>query len=148
MRRPIWTGANVSVPKSRLMEAGFAAVDGALTSMLFGFAFSSGSYMVGRTFRPAMEGAMHAIPSRQSSALAFVSAVPAMRPRSAELLNLEETAFVLGIGRSTIYRAVRDGKVPFPVHRIGGKWYVPKRALQRFLDGKEAAHGAEGLETV
>ncbi len=90
---------------------------------------------------------MHAIPSRRSSALAFVSAVHAMRTRSAQLLNLEETALVLGIGRSTIYRAVREGKVPFPVHRIGGKWYVPKRALQRFLDGEEAAHGADDLET-
>ena len=62
-----------------------------------------------------------------------------MRPKSAQLLNLEETALVLGIGRSTIYRAVRDGHVPFPVHRIGGKWYVPKRALERFLDGEEQA---------
>ena len=43
-----------------------------------------------------------------------------MSSRSAQLLNLEETALILGIGRSTIYRAVRDGKVPFPVHRIGG----------------------------
>ena len=69
-----------------------------------------------------------------------------MKPRSAQLLNLEETALVLGIGRSTIYRAVREGKVPFPVHRIGGKWYVPKRALQRFLDGEEAVRGADDLE--
>jgi excisionase family DNA binding protein len=60
-----------------------------------------------------------------------------MRSKSAQLLSLEDTALVLGIGRSTIYRAVRDGNVPFPVHRIGGKWYVPKRALQRFLDGEE-----------
>ena len=59
-----------------------------------------------------------------------------MRPRSTRLLSLEETALILGIGRSTIYRAVRDGKVPFPVHRIGGTWYVPKRALERFLDGE------------
>ena len=64
-----------------------------------------------------------------------------MSSRSAQLLNLEETALILGIGRSTIYRAVRDGKVPFPVHRIGDRWYVPKRALQRFLDG-EADEGA------
>jgi len=70
-----------------------------------------------------------------------------MRSRTAQLLNLEETALVLGIGRSTIYRAVRAGKVPFPVHRIGGKWYVPRRALERFLDGggneQEADDGAE-----
>lgn len=60
-----------------------------------------------------------------------------MRSRSAQLLNLEDTARLLGIGRSTIYRAVRDRKVPFPVHRIGGKWYVPRRALERFLDGED-----------
>ena len=58
-----------------------------------------------------------------------------MRSRSGQLLSLEDTALVLGIGRSTIYRAVRAGKVPFPVHQIGNRWYVPKRALQRFLDG-------------
>jgi|HubBroStandDraft_6_1064221.scaffolds.fasta_scaffold58280_1 excisionase family DNA binding protein len=71
-----------------------------------------------------------------------------MRSRSTQLLNLEDTATVLGIGRSTIYRAVRDGKVPFPVHRIGGKWYVPKRSLERFLDG-EADHqpSSEELES-
>jgi excisionase family DNA binding protein len=56
---------------------------------------------------------------------------------------LEQTALVLGIGRSTIYRAVRDGKVPFPVHRIGGTWYVPKRALERFLDGGGEHQGAD-----
>ena len=56
-----------------------------------------------------------------------------MRSRSAQLLNLEETALVLGIGRSTIYRAVRDGKVPFPVHRIGGsgRAEASTRALPR-----------------
>jgi len=59
-----------------------------------------------------------------------------VRSPSAQLLSLEQTALVLGIGRSTIYRAVRDGRVPFPVHRIGGTWYVPKRALERFLDGE------------
>lgn len=66
-----------------------------------------------------------------------------MRSRSAQLLNLEETALVLGIGRSTIYRAVRAGKVPFPVHRIGGTWYVPKRALERFLEGAGDGAGAD-----
>jgi excisionase family DNA binding protein len=70
-----------------------------------------------------------------------------MTSRSAQLLNLEDTALVLGIGRSTIYRAVRDGKVPFAVHRIGGKWYVPRRALERFLDGEvDQQPSSEDLE--
>jgi excisionase family DNA binding protein len=72
----------------------------------------------------------------------------AMRSKSAQLLSLEDTALVLGIGRSTIYRAVRDGKVPFPVHRIGGKWYVPKRALQRFLDGEEQVPEEDVADTA
>jgi len=63
--------------------------------------------------------------------------------RSPTLLSLEETALLLGIGRSTIYRAVRDGNVPFPVHRIGGYWYVPRAALQRFLNGEPMA-GRQG----
>jgi excisionase family DNA binding protein len=61
-----------------------------------------------------------------------------MKSRSHLLLSLEETALLLGIGRSTLYRAVKEGKVPFPVHRIGGYWYVPRAALQRFLDGEPA----------
>jgi excisionase family DNA binding protein len=64
------------------------------------------------------------------------------RPQA--LLSLEQTALILGIGRSTVYRAVRDGNVPFPVHRIGGCWYVPRAALQRFLNGD--GFGSEGNE--
>ena len=70
-----------------------------------------------------------------------------MRSKSAQLLSLEDTALVLGIGRSTIYRAVRDGNVPFPVHRIGGKWYVPKRALQRFLEGEDNSETEDTAES-
>ena len=58
-----------------------------------------------------------------------------MRSKSAQLLSLEDTALVLGIGRSTIYRAVRDGKVPFPgpphrrnvVRAEAGARAVPRR---------------------
>jgi excisionase family DNA binding protein len=60
------------------------------------------------------------------------------------LLSLEETALILGIGRSTIYRAVHDGELPFPVHRIGGRWYVPKAGLQRFLNGEREEPVAKG----
>jgi excisionase family DNA binding protein len=66
------------------------------------------------------------------------------RTNAPTLLSLEETALLLGIGRSTMYRAVRDGNVPFPVHRIGGHWYVPRAALQRFLNGELDA--SEGIE--
>ena len=65
------------------------------------------------------------------------------RNRERLLLSLEEAALVLGIGRSTLYRAVKAGGVPFPVHRIGGRSYVPKAALQRFLEGEPAAADQE-----
>lgn len=65
------------------------------------------------------------------------------RVHSRLLLSLDETALLLGIGRSTLYRAVKDGQIPFPVHRIGGYWYVPKAALQRFLDGTESSEEAD-----
>ena len=64
------------------------------------------------------------------------------RTQSRLLLSLDETALLLGIGRSTLYRAVKDGKVPFPVHQIGAYWYVPRAALQRFLDGTESSEDA------
>jgi excisionase family DNA binding protein len=71
------------------------------------------------------------------------------RTKPHTLLSLEETALLLGIGRSTMYRAVRDGNVPFPVHRIGGYWYVPRAALQRFLNGElDGRGGSESLTHV
>jgi excisionase family DNA binding protein len=51
------------------------------------------------------------------------------------LLTIEETAVLLGIGRTTLYRAVGEGRVPFPVHQIGGIRYVPRSAVDRLLEG-------------
>lgn len=42
-----------------------------------------------------------------------------------------------------MYRAVQNGSVPFPVHRIGGYWYVPTAVLQRFLNGEQVGAVAE-----
>ena len=43
---------------------------------------------------------------------------------------------MLGIGRTTMFRAVRNGTVPFPVHKIGGSTYVPRAAVERLLAGE------------
>jgi hypothetical protein len=48
-----------------------------------------------------------------------------IRSRSPQLLSLEETALVLGIGLSTIQWALRDGRVPFPVYPFGGSGMAP-----------------------
>ena len=52
------------------------------------------------------------------------------------LLTVEETAIMLGVGRTTLFRAVRHGRVPFPVYRIGGCTYVPRVAVERLLAGE------------
>jgi excisionase family DNA binding protein len=40
---------------------------------------------------------------------------------------------VLGLGRNAAYRAAKDGSLPSI--RVGGRVLVPKRALERLLDG-------------
>ena len=61
---------------------------------------------------------------------------PSARRRGRLLLTVEETAIMLGIGRTTMLRAVRNGAVPFPVHKIGGSTYVPRAAVERLLAGE------------
>jgi hypothetical protein len=41
----------------------------------------------------------------------------------------------LGLGRSTLYRAVNEGRVPFPVHQIGGVRYISRVSIRRLLEG-------------
>jgi excisionase family DNA binding protein len=51
------------------------------------------------------------------------------------LLSIEETAILLGETRSTLYRAVQAGTFPLPVYTIGGRLRIPRRAVERLLDG-------------
>jgi excisionase family DNA binding protein len=52
------------------------------------------------------------------------------------LLSVEETAILLGVTRSTLYRAIKDGNFPIPVHRIGCRMRIPRRSVERFLAGE------------
>lgn len=52
-----------------------------------------------------------------------------------DVMTVEQTAAVLGIGRNQAYDAIRRGQL-FAV-RIGRSWRVPKAALLSFLAGKE-----------
>ncbi len=51
------------------------------------------------------------------------------------LLSIEETAVLLGQTRSTLYRAIQAHSVPFPVFTIGNRLRVPRRAIERLLEG-------------
>lgn len=51
------------------------------------------------------------------------------------LLSIEETAILLGETRSTLYRAVQAGSLPLPVYTIGRRLRIPRRAVERLLNG-------------
>jgi len=54
-------------------------------------------------------------------------------PTEREALSVGETARVLGLGRGAAYQAVASGEIPSL--RIGGRILVPRRQLERLLDG-------------
>lgn len=51
------------------------------------------------------------------------------------LLSVEETAELLGQSRSSLYRSITKGDLPLPIVRIAGRWRIPRRAVERLLDG-------------
>jgi excisionase family DNA binding protein len=51
------------------------------------------------------------------------------------LLSVEETAILLGENRSTLYRAVNAGTLPLPMFRIGSRIRIPRRAVERLIEG-------------
>jgi excisionase family DNA binding protein len=52
------------------------------------------------------------------------------------LLSVEEAAILLGETRSTLYRAIKAGNFPVPVHRVGCRIRIPRRSVERSLDGE------------
>ena len=55
-----------------------------------------------------------------------------------------QAAQILGVGRNTIYRAIRQGKVR--VLRLGNRIVVPKAELQRLLRGEATVIEAEHVD--
>jgi excisionase family DNA binding protein len=51
------------------------------------------------------------------------------------LLSVEETAVLLGETRSTLYRALKAGTFPLPVFHIGSRIRIPRRAVERLIEG-------------
>mgnify|MGYP000908402718 CR=1 FL=1 len=56
-----------------------------------------------------------------------------MKP--AHTVTVEEAATMLGIGRNTAYEAVRQGRFPVPVVKIGKRYVIPRLPLERLLAG-------------
>lgn len=49
------------------------------------------------------------------------------------LLTVDEAAILLGITRSTAYRAIHANSFPVPVIRLGGRLRISRAALMRLL---------------
>lgn len=61
-----------------------------------------------------------------------------------ETLTVEEAAKLLGIGRNSAYEGVRRGDIP--ALRIGGRYVVPRAALDRMLAGIASTEGGPHVE--
>ena len=53
------------------------------------------------------------------------------------LLSIDEAAVLLGESRSTIYRSLKRGDLPLPVFTINGRHRIPRRAVERLLEGSD-----------
>ena len=50
-------------------------------------------------------------------------------------LTVKDTAEMLGLSRASVYQGVRTGEIPHV--RIGKRILIPRRTLERILDGME-----------
>lgn len=57
-----------------------------------------------------------------------------------DVLTIEELAAYLKIPKSTLYKLVREGKIPS--QKIGRHWRFRKKAIDRWLDDLPAASDA------
>jgi predicted site-specific integrase-resolvase len=54
------------------------------------------------------------------------------------LLNLEETANVIGYELSTAHSKIAKGEFPVPMRKQGNKWFADARDVANFLDEMRA----------
>lgn len=52
------------------------------------------------------------------------------------LLSVEQTAVLLGESRSSLYRSIERGDLPLPVFRLNGRLRIPRRAVERLMEGE------------
>lgn len=62
------------------------------------------------------------------------------------LLSVDEVAVLLGLNRSSVYRSVQRGDLPLPVFAINGRAWVPRRAVERLLEGSSPEEDGAAYE--
>jgi excisionase family DNA binding protein len=58
--------------------------------------------------------------------------------QSAEVLNVDEVAELLRVGRNTVYEAANRGEIPH--RRVGRRLIFSRVAVMEWLNGKEPAN--------
>jgi DNA binding domain, excisionase family len=56
------------------------------------------------------------------------------------VLTIEELAAYLKISKSTLYKLVREGRIPS--QKIGRHWRFRKEAIDRWLEARRAGNGS------
>ncbi len=51
------------------------------------------------------------------------------------LISVEDAAALLGVSRSSLYRAIQRGDIPVAVIQINGRYCIPRRSVERLIDG-------------
>jgi excisionase family DNA binding protein len=59
-----------------------------------------------------------------------------IRTTTSPLLSVREVAAMLGCSHSSLYRSISKGTFPLPLIIIGSCWRVPRRAVERLIDGE------------
>jgi excisionase family DNA binding protein len=58
--------------------------------------------------------------------------------QTAEVLNVDDVAVLLGLGKNTIYEAANRGEIPH--RRVGRRLIFSRTAVMEWLQGKEPAN--------
>ena len=62
-----------------------------------------------------------------------------MAKNNEHVVSVEEAADLLGIGRNSVYEAVREGRFPVRVIRVGARYLIPRVELEELLGIAPAA---------
>ena len=54
---------------------------------------------------------------------------------SKPLLSVDEVSILLGQSRSSVYRSIQRGDLPLPMFKLNGRLRVPRRAVERLIEG-------------
>ncbi|MCA1729532.1 MAG: helix-turn-helix domain-containing protein [Actinobacteria bacterium] len=58
-----------------------------------------------------------------------------VRPLEKDLLGVEDIAELMGVGKATVWRWCREGRLP--CLKVGKHWFVRREALEDFLKRRE-----------